>query len=364
MTRTFLFSTSRQLIGACAISLLTVVSLSGCSDDTTSTPPTTTDSTTVTQVIDTVSYNVILGTYSDLKLKSEQLVAAIQTLQATPTAATLSAAQQAWRDARRPWEESEAFLFGPVETQGIDQGIDSWPVNKADLDNVLASNATLTKAYIDGLEGTLKGFHTIEYLLFGTNANKQIGDFTSRQFEYLNAVTQSFSASTSSLWKAWDPSGQNFVATLATAGSANATYPTTHDALQELINGMAGICDEVASSKISDAYKQQDRSLEESQFSNNSNSDFSDNIRSVQNIYLGGYNREGMGLSMILKAKDPALDTKVRAQLDSAINAIGEMLPTFGSAIFNNKPSVDRATEAVLALRITIDNDVRKALLQ
>jgi uncharacterized iron-regulated protein len=94
-----------------------------------------------------------------------------------PTEANLANVRQAWREARVPWEKSEGFLFGPVDQQGIDPSIDSWPVNETDLDAVLESGQTLTKSYIDGLDGTLKGFHTIEYLLFGTSSNKQLNEF-------------------------------------------------------------------------------------------------------------------------------------------------------------------------------------------
>lgn len=347
-------------------SLIAISFLAGCSDDSPTSQPTQTYN--ATPVLTNLATNVILATYADLDGKSIALAAAVQTLHDTPTADNLTNARNAWRNARRPWEQNEAFLFGPVETQGIDPGIDSWPVNKADLDNVLAGDAVLTKGYIDGLEGTLKGFHTIEYLLFGAHNDKTIEQMTPRELEYLTAVTLSFQGATHQLYLAWSPTGGNYTQTLATGGaSGNSIYTSQKSALQEVLNGMIGICDEVANGKIADPYSQQDRSLEESQFSDNSNADFQDNIRSVQNMYLGVYGTSGTpngsaGLYAVVAARDTALAATVRAKIDTAISAIGQMTPTFGSAIFSNKTKVEAAQAAINEVKSLLENQVRSVV--
>jgi putative iron-regulated protein len=68
---------------------------------------------------------------------------------------------------------TEAWLFGPVEQNNIDPRIDTWPVDFNALDAILANNDELTDTYIDGLEDALKGFHPIEYVLWGKNGNKK-----------------------------------------------------------------------------------------------------------------------------------------------------------------------------------------------
>lgn len=306
-----------------------------------------------------VPATVILGTYQDLEAKAIALRTAAATLQSAPTAPNLTAARDAWRAARRPWEQSEGFLFGPVETQGIDPAIDSWPVNRVDLDAVLASSATLNKSYIDGLEGTLKGFHTIEYLLFGTGS-KTVGDLTTRELEYLAGVTQSLAGSVTTLRAAWDPAGGNYVQTVSTAGATgNSVYISQSAALQELANGVIGICDEVANGKISDPFDQHDRTLEESQFSNNSNADFADNIRSVQNVYMGQYgSATTTGLRALVMAKQPSLDPTIQSQITAAITAIGQMTPTFGEAITSNPAKVEAARAAVRTLKQTLESQL------
>ena len=341
-----------RLLGALLLGAVTA-----CSD--TATPPPD-DGFDASQLLSDVANDVIFPTYQDLELKAEALNAAVVSLAADVSDPNLEAAREAWRATRRPWEQSEGFLFGPVETEGIDPSIDSWPVNVADLDAVLASGDPLTKESIDGLEGTLKGFHTIEYLLFGSSGTKAAAELTPRELEYLDAVTQSLVGAVGQLRAAWDPAAENFSGTLATAGQAgNAVYTSQSQALQEVVNGLVVICDEVGNGKISDPFDQQDRSLEESQFSNNSNADFADNIRSVRNVYLGEYTgHSGVGVQELVLARDPALDATVLSQIDAAIAAIGNMTPTFGEAITSNPAAVEAARSAVGALRQTLESQV------
>jgi len=329
---------------------------SACNEDT-GAPPTGFDATAM---LADVPMKVILATYQDLETKAVALRTAVNTFNGAATDPNLAAAQAAWRAARQPWEQAEGFLFGPVETQGIDPAIDSWPVNRVDLDAVLAGSATLNQAYIDGLEGTLKGFHTIEYLLFGSTGTKVAADFTARQREYLVGSTQSLAAAVTALRAAWDPAAGNFAHTVSTAGaSGNSVYISQSAAVQELINGLIVICDEVANGKISGPFDQQDRTLEESQFSNNSNLDFADNIRSVQNIYLGKYGTmQGTGVRALVISKMTSLDPIIQSQMTTAITAIGEMTPTFGEAISTNPTKVEAARTRIRELKLTLESQL------
>jgi uncharacterized iron-regulated protein len=310
-------------------------------------------------ILTNVGQEVILATYTELDDRALALQVACDSLQQNPTESNLFAARQAWREARIPWEQSEGFLFGPVDIQGIDPSLDSWPVNKVDLDAVLASSDVLTKAYIDGLEGTLKGFHTIEYLLFGENGNKSAASFTAREFEYLTACTQSLQGATAQLENAWSPSGENYVSNLINAGTGSSLYVSQKSALQELALGMAGIADEVANGKIQDPFSQMDLSLEESQFSDNSKADFQDNIRSIQNVYLGTFGtNDDAGLADFVSANDPDLHQRFVEAVQHAIDDIGAIPGTFSDAVFNSRDDVEHAQEAVREVQQIIEEEI------
>ncbi len=311
-------------------------------------------------VLENITQDVILNTYQDLDAKSELLVFALDSLASHPSAQNLDNARKAWRNARVPWEKSEGFLFGPVDQQGIDPSIDSWPVNETDLDAVLQSGQALTKSYIDGLDGTLKGFHTIEYLLFGTSSHKQLNEFNARQFEYLKACSESLAGATTQLYISWFPGGGNFAANLLKAGqSGQSIYPSQKSALQEIVTGIIVIADEVANGKINDPFSQQDVTLEESRFSANSKADFADNIRSIQNVYLGTYqNVNGEGISSIIRSKNESLDNQLRESIQNSIDKIEAIEGTFTDAIFNSPQTVTNAQNEVRDLQQLLESEV------
>lgn len=316
--------------------------------------------TDLTAELSTLGEDVIVPTYASLDAKATLLVTALTALETNQTPQNLESARQTWRDARQPWEQSEGFLFGPVDQQGIDPAMDSWPVNVVDLDNVLAGSQPLTKSYLDGLEGTLKGFHTIEYLLFGAEGTKTVADFTARQFEYLRACAESLKGETTKLHTAWLPSGGNFIQNLLLAGTSSSIYPSQIAAMQEGVNGMIGIADEVANGKIYDPLSQQNVLLEESRFSSNSKTDFADNIRSIQNAYLGSTSGASAtkSLSILVATQNASLDTKIRTQITAAIGSIEGIPGTFTTAIFDHQTEVQAAQTAVRDLLETLQSEL------
>jgi putative iron-regulated protein len=325
--------------------------------------------TTITTQVDysglltNITNEVIVPTYRDLYLATQSLVVALQTLEQNPTAINLEAARQAWRNTRMPWEQSEGFLFGPVEQQGIDPSLDSWPVNQPDLDNVLSGSQTLNKTYIDQLAGTLKGSHTIEYLLFGIAGNKQLANFTAREYEYLFACAESYNGDAQRLYYGWTTNGVNYGVHLTEAGKAgNLYYPSQKSALQEILNGMITIADEVANGKIQEPYIQQNLTLEESRFSANSKADFANNIRSIQNAYTGKYgiNTQGEGIGKVIADKNAELNTRITQQIQTAITAIENIQGTFTYAVNNARPSILTAQTEVRNLLQLLQDDAQQ----
>lgn len=314
-------------------------------------------------ILERSTRGVIWSTYAQLAQAGSALRVAATTLAAERDAEALEQTRSAWRAARRPWEQSEGFLFGPVSDRGIDPAIDSWPVNDVDLNAVLTGSTPLTEPVIDQLSDELKGFHTIEYLLFGATGEKSVDELTEREYAYLVACTENLERKTSELAGAWDPTGQDFGQFLIETGAQNPRYASQLSAMQELLEGMVAIADEVANGKIADPFSAQDVTLEESRFSRNSIVDFQDNIRSIQNLYMGSRQESrDTGFAAFVRSIEPALDTQVEAEIQSAINAIGAIPPPFTTAIFEAPTEITAAQAAVRTLLDTLDGDVRGLL--
>ena len=316
--------------------------------------------TDYSSILSNTGQNVILKTYEALAIHTGEMETATQALESNPTAQNLEAARAAWVAARSPWEQSEGFLFGPVDQEGIDPALDSWPVNVTDLNNVLASGSALTVAFLAQQEGTLKGFHTIEFLLWGEDGTKQVGQFTTREFEYLAAASGVLAEDAAKLYGLWNPSGGNYINNILTAGNGSLVYVSQKSALEEITNALIIIADEVGNGKINDPFTQQDLTFEESRFSANSKADFANNIRSIYNIYTGTFETFGTGesISDIIHEKSPATDTHVLTEIQQAIAAIEAIPGTFSTAVFNHPDAVSAAQQAVRALQATLESEV------
>jgi putative iron-regulated protein len=317
-------------------------------------------------------------TYEALAEEADRLHDAIEVLAGNPTVANLEAAQAQWRATRRPWESSEGFLFGPVDEGGFDPRLDSWPVNKVDLDNILDSEVDLTDAeVIDALDNSVKGFHTIEYLLFddgsgtaptlffGSNDPNDIVDALEadpRRIEYLLGVTDNLTAAATELADAWDPADGNFAAEVSEAGKTSTRWLSQQSAMQEIVEALVGIADEVANGKITDPFQQEDPRLVESQFSFNSLTDFTNNMESIRNVYEGSTPQgcSAAGVSSWVATVDPALDAKIRDEIEDAKVAINAIEEPFRDSISDDSQDdeIENAIAAINVLRVTLEQEL------
>lgn len=363
-----------------SIAALLLLGAAGCKNNTiddggddpnTNTPPPIDAAKTAT--LHDISTNVIIPAVVDFDLAADKVATAMTTLSTQRTQENLMAAREAWRASRRPWELCEAFLFGPAKNQQLDPAIDSWPLDQLTLDSILASSDPITKEYLDPLEGTSKGFHAIEFLLFGEKGDKLVEKMTDREFEYLIAATGAFRDATARLRKAWEPANDNDSAAywwqLTNAGLPGSLYRTQDAGLAEILGGLVGITSELENAKMGNPYFANSALLEEDRFSGNSNFDFIANVEGVRAVYLGEYRERstpltGKGMTDLVKAKSggEAVDAKVRQQLDDAVTAIRAITPSFGEAIASNRTAIANAITKVRELNATLDNEVRKLL--
>ena len=289
-----------------------------------------------TDLISNLTENVIVAGYYDLDSKAGDLIDALAVLQTNQSDTTLLAAQEAWKAARQPWEQGEAHIFGPVDSLEIDPHLDSWPLNTNDM----ATLVNQASPDFSSLNDDIQGFHAMEYLLFGdgTTTNTRAADLSPNELAYLAALSQAFEGYTDDLYQAWQTSfesGEAYKTYLLTPG--NEYYATNLAVMDELINGMIGIVDEVANGKIADPFGTSagnaDTSLVESQYSWNSLTDFANNIRGVQNVYLGEFstNSDQQGIVDFVAAADTELASRIEEEIEAAIEAI-ETIGADGSA--------------------------------
>ncbi|MBS1520556.1 MAG: hypothetical protein JST50_06140 [Bacteroidetes bacterium] len=332
-----------------------------CSKDNANSSSSTTTQTTLEQnVLTDFAANLANPNYEDIQAKAQAMNSAITTFNATPTDDNLAAVRTAWKNTRAAWESCEGFLFGPVEDFNYDPTMDDWPVNKADLDNLLASSNPLQVSDIDQLGTTLKGFHAIEYIIFGVGSTQKAANITDRDKVYLASLGESLYNTTTQLRNSWDPVSGNYTAQVVTAGKGSTTFTTRQSVFLALVGSMADICNEVANEKMQTPLAAQDSTLDESSFSHNSVNDFKNNITGVLNAYKCQYPgaASGHSLSELVASKNASLDLKIQSQINTAIASFSAITTTYEKAIYTQQNQIKTVQAAINTLKATIEGDL------
>lgn len=297
--------------------------------------------------------HTVLPTYSamaDAAIRMRDLCHAIQEKHANGTLTTddIKAAGNAWKEARKNWELSEAFLFGPAANHNIDPHIDSWPLDKAAMDNLLVQIRNGNQWSLENNGGYgLIGFHAVEYMLFELSEDENTSlahstDYAPEELEYLVAVADDLCQQCVCLEACWAGTenvsqekqrileeaeldyGENYGWEMKNAGQAGSRFKTWQEAAEEIIQGCIDIADEVGNTKIGRPHigsSQEDKNYIESPYSLNSIEDFADNIRSIKNAYLGSRSGDA-SVSDYIRKISPEADTAVRKAIENAISAI------------------------------------------
>jgi predicted lipoprotein len=308
---------------------------------------------------------VYLPTYRDFAGAIPALVTATQTLCDDPTEANQAAAQQAWRDIRRPWKQSEAFAFGPATELRLDGAIDFWPLRVTDVDEELAATAAITDDYIDGLGVSRKGLPVIEYLLFGDLARLHENGVANRGCDYLAAMSRAVDRAGTTLVSSWDPAAGNFRDQLILAGDGSDTYSRLGDAVNDSANAIL-IAAEIAEGKklaeplgLRDGDVPQPQNVE-SPFSDNSVTDLVDSLTGVRNAYTTSYDGAAgaVSYSTFVERINPALDADVRQTIDDCIARASAIEPTLAVAVESSPAVVTTAFDCSKDLLRLLKTDV------
>ena len=147
-------------------------------------------------IVDNYVDNIVEPTYNNLATNAQTLYDACQNLYAKRKAGSLTqddidAACEAFKAARKYWEQSESFLYGAAEDNEIDPHIDSWPLDHSQLVSLLNN-----KDMIAGINGeqadkfvyesrkdleSVMGFHGLEFILFRDGANRTLAALTAEK---------------------------------------------------------------------------------------------------------------------------------------------------------------------------------------
>lgn len=337
---------------------------------------------TKTAILSQYVNGVVVPTYKSLADNAIELSELCAQLRKNPSQSLVDQACDKWIEARKYWELSEAFLFGAAGDYFIDPHIDSWPLKKSSLDEVLNNSALMAELDEDGagadgfttLGYGLLGFHAVEYVLFRDGAPRELSNITENELIYNAAVAEDLAIQAARLEASWagmsnvssikqqmlednelEPS-MNYGETMINAGKAgNASYKTQLDAMVQLLQGASDISDEVGNTKITDPVNSGNVLDVESWYSWNSIADFTDNLRSVRNAYYGSLNGQVNTNSMAsyMARNHASIDNELRRAIDNAITTVASMPAPFRNHL--TKAETQAAVDACNALMEQLD---------
>ncbi len=311
-----------------------------------------------TDVIKDFTNDVALNEYSSLSNSAVGLQAAITTLNASTTDANLAAAQVSWKGLRTSWEQCEGFLFGPVEDKDYDPNTDTWPTDYNQMDSLLASSNALSSDDIKLLPQSLRGYHPIEYMIFGKGGSRTAAQLTDRQKTYMVGLTNDLLYNNvQALYTDWTQAPINFQAQVLQAGTGSTQFTSKQELFLNIVAGMSDICGEVGDSKMKEPFVARDSTITESPYSGNTLVDFKNNIIGLQNVYLGL--NGGKGISDLVAAKNANLDNTITTAIRTAISSFGNITERYELAIYDQRTQVQQTMDALAALQTLLDNDLK-----
>jgi predicted lipoprotein len=281
--------------------------------------PTQSDEITV---LTNIGNNIILEVYEDLSDESDPLLTAVKALRASQTQANLDAARQAWLKARIPFEFGEAHEFGPIKQGDIKKKLDFWPASIPEINIITSGDSTINQAFVDSRPYGAKGYHGMEYLLWGEDPKniRLPGSFSARELEYLEALAVDHKLLAQSLYQQWVSTGGNYIQNLEKAGTPESVYATELDGVKQVVDRLTRISEEVGKEYLGEPYDAKDPRQLESYFSNTSGHDFHNILLGIQAVYTGIYGSStGNGISKLLRAKNAGLDDSVKAKITECL---------------------------------------------
>ncbi len=332
--------------------------------------------------------NVVMPTYSDLKEKNSDLYLSVVDFGNAPSDAKFQTICDAWLAAREPWEQSEAFLFGPVADFGLDPNMDSWPLDQEAIVNTLKSqqwnDMTWSGDYDEDDEAiaaaqNVRGFHTLEFLAFRDGkartltdqaASDNAADYVYNETnatawaQYMRNTAQLLVDDVTLLCNEWEDSYANEF-----KKHNGGDFTSGLSCIEQLIDGCIDIAGEVGGAKIGEPYdlymsgkKTEALYAVESWYSWHSRDDYTNNIYSIRNAYYGS--RDGSihnnSLSKLVAKYDQELDQKVKQAIDRAAKNIQAIPQPFRNNI--NSTEAQNAMEACAELAEVLENDLKPFL--
>jgi putative iron-regulated protein len=363
--------------------------------------------------------NIALAGYEDSLTRARELKAAIGKLIAKPAEESLAAAREAWKAARVPYMQTEAFRFGNKIVDEWEGRVNSWPLDEGLIDyvdksygtasdsnplytaNVISNRslmvsgrkinaARITKKLLaDTLQEAEKieanvatGYHAIEFLLWGQDlngtgpgaGNRPASDYDKahctggnceRRAQYLTVATDLLIDDLAWMVAQWKPGG----------AARKALANSDKEALTAIFTGLGSLSyGEMAGERMKLGLLLNDPEEEHDCFSDNTHNSHYYDVIGIENVYLGRYKRidgrmvSGASVSDLVRARSAEIDDRVRkalAETNAKMRALKQRAETkeaYDQMIDDNNPEGNAVVEAAIGALIAQAKEFERAI--
>ncbi|MDA4846220.1 peptidase [Hoeflea sp. E7-10] len=312
--------------------------------------------------------------YADSLTTAKALEVAIGALVADPSEATMQGGRDAWKAARIPYQQTEAFRFGNPIVDDWEGRVNAWPLDEGMIDyvdsgygtesdlnplytaNIIANQSlkvngedvdisAITPAVLSGklheagdVEANVTtGYHAIEFLLWGQDlngtdagaGNRPYTDFDpdnctggncARRAEYLAAAANLLVDDLEEMVANWRTDGEARKAVMD--GEVN-------QGVAKILTGMGSLSyGELAGERMKLGLLLHDPEEEHDCFSDNTHISHLYDAIGIRNVYEGSYTRtdgsvvKGPSVSDMVKKANADIDKELRADIDATVVAM------------------------------------------
>ncbi len=351
--------------------------------------------------------DIALAKYEDSLTTAQALDKAVDALIATPSADTLTAARDAWKAARIPYQQTEVYRFGNPIVDDWEGRVNAWPLDEGLIDYVDAgygtesdenslytANVIANKSIkIDGkdvdasnltpefLSGTLQeaggieanvatGYHAIEFLLWGQDlngtgpgaGNRPYTDYDTancthdncdRRAQYLKSASTLLVSDLDEMVGNWKDGG---------AARKNLEDGEPNAGITAVLTGMGSLSyGELAGERMKLGLLLHDPEEEHDCFSDNTHMSHLEDAVGIRDAYHNHYTRidgstvSGPSVSDMVKATDAALDKELSDKLDLTVSKMEAIKARADSGEAYDQQIAEGNTEGNATVQAAID---------
>ncbi|MCW8092975.1 imelysin family protein [Alteromonas sp. ASW11-130] len=345
------------------------------------------ESALIVSVVD----NVLIPTYQSFAIKADSLHQSVDTYcktlrSSTDTQTAQVEVQESWKEAMNQWQLAEVMQIGPLAENdfALRNRIYSWPnvstcaidqeVVKSQADNYDISTRTASR----------RGLYALEYTLFNPDFNHtctvagtepdnwdKLSDQQRRQArcDYAEIVASDLVNNANTLVTEWTGEA-GYGDVLKAAGEPDSRFTTSLAAVNDISDAMFYVKEVTKDAKIAtpvgifanDCGTSPCPENAESAYANYSLENIIANLKALKTLFLGGEESHTGFDDFLTDVGDTDTATRLRADIDAAIEYAESINGSFASTLQNNPEQIENLHDDVKKVTDTMKTDFIESL--